>query len=101
MNRGSSRSRQVEQALNSLPETFRHVVMLVDVGELSYEEAAAAIGCAVGTVRSRLFRARKYLFAALLTYAREEGYATTLKERPCTALGATSVRGCRTSPTIA
>jgi RNA polymerase sigma-70 factor (ECF subfamily) len=67
---------QVEQALNGLPEAFRQVVMLVDVGELSYEEAAAAIGCAVGTVRSRLFRARKYLFAALLTYAREEGYVT-------------------------
>lgn len=66
---------QVEHALDSLPEAFRQVVMLVDVGELSYEEAAAVIGCAVGTVRSRLFRARKYLFAALLTYAREEGYA--------------------------
>jgi RNA polymerase sigma-70 factor, ECF subfamily len=68
---------QVEQALESLPEAFRHVVMLVDVGELSYVEAAATIGCAVGTVRSRLFRARKYLFAALLTYARQEGYATS------------------------
>lgn len=65
----------VEQALDSLPEAFRHVVMLVDVGELSYEDAAAAVGCAVGTVRSRLFRAHKYLFAALLTYAQEEGYA--------------------------
>lgn len=65
----------VEQALDRLPEAFRHVVMLVDVGELSYEEAAQVIGCAVGTVRSRLFRARKYLFAALLTYAQEEGYA--------------------------
>jgi RNA polymerase sigma-70 factor (ECF subfamily) len=68
---------RIEQALNSLPEAFRHVVMLVDVGELSYYEAATTIGCAVGTVRSRLFRARKYLFAALLTYAREEGYATS------------------------
>jgi RNA polymerase sigma-70 factor (ECF subfamily) len=66
---------RVEQALNELPEAFRHVVMLVDVGELSYEEAAQAIGCAIGTVRSRLFRAHKYLFAALLSYAREEGYA--------------------------
>lgn len=66
---------QVERALNSLPEAFRHVVMLVDVGELSYEEAAAVVGCAVGTVRSRLFRARKYLFAALSAYARDEGYA--------------------------
>ncbi|MGZ5096382.1 MAG: sigma-70 family RNA polymerase sigma factor [Burkholderiales bacterium] len=66
---------QVKDALDSLPEAFRHVVMLVDVGEISYEEAAAVVGCPVGTVRSRLFRAHKYLFAALSTYAREEGYA--------------------------
>lgn len=66
---------QVERALNALPEAFRSAVMLVDIGELSYEEAATVMGCAVGTVRSRLSRARKVLFAALLTYARETGYA--------------------------
>jgi RNA polymerase sigma-70 factor (ECF subfamily) len=66
---------QVERALDALPEAFRSAVMLVDIGELSYEEAAAVMGCAVGTVRSRLSRARKVLFAALLTYARETGYA--------------------------
>ena len=66
---------QVERALDALPEAFRSAVMLVDVGELSYEEAASVMGCAVGTVRSRLSRARKVLFAALLTYARETGYA--------------------------
>jgi RNA polymerase sigma-70 factor (ECF subfamily) len=48
--------------------------MLVDIGELSYEETAAVMGCAVGTVRSRLSRARKALFGSLLTYARETGY---------------------------
>lgn len=66
---------QVERALDALPEAFRNAVMLVDVGELSYEEAAGVLGCAVGTVRSRLSRARRVLFAALLTYARETGYA--------------------------
>jgi len=66
---------QVQRALDALPEAFRDAIMLVDVGELSYEEAAAAMRCAVGTVRSRLFRARRVLFAALLTYARESGYA--------------------------
>jgi RNA polymerase sigma-70 factor (ECF subfamily) len=66
---------QVERALDALPEAFRSAVMLVDIGELSYEEAATVMGCAVGTVRSRLSRARKVLFAALLTYARETGYA--------------------------
>ena len=66
---------QVQRALDALPEAFRSAVMLVDIGELSYEEAATVMGCAVGTVRSRLSRARKVLFAALLTYARETGYA--------------------------
>jgi RNA polymerase sigma-70 factor, ECF subfamily len=66
---------QVQRALDALPEAFRSAVMLVDIGELSYEEAATAMGCAVGTVRSRLSRARRVLFAALLPYARETGYA--------------------------
>jgi len=66
---------QVQGALDALPEAFRSAVMLVDIGELSYEEAAKVMGCAVGTVRSRLARARRVLFAALLPYARETGYA--------------------------
>ncbi|MFH0343184.1 MAG: sigma factor-like helix-turn-helix DNA-binding protein [Chromatiales bacterium] len=41
---------------------------------MSYGEAAAALQCPVGTVRSRLFRARKLLFGALQAYARERGY---------------------------
>lgn len=65
---------EVEAALRALPETFRSVVLLVDVQELSYEEAAAALHCPVGTVRSRLFRGRRLLFAALHDYARRAGY---------------------------
>ncbi len=66
---------QVERALAQLPEDFRAVVLLVDIGELSYEAAAAALQCPVGTVRSRLFRARGLLYGALQDYAREQGYA--------------------------
>lgn len=55
----------VREALDRLPDDFRTAVLLVDVEELSYEEAAQAMGCAVGTVRSRLFRARRSLAAAL------------------------------------
>jgi RNA polymerase sigma-70 factor (ECF subfamily) len=70
---------EVERALGGLPEPYRDVVLLVDVQELTYEEAAAALGCPVGTVRSRLFRARKLLFVALHDYARKAGF---LKEPP-------------------
>lgn len=55
----------VESALAELPEAFRHTIQLVDVEELTYEEAATALECAVGTVRSRLFRARRLLAASL------------------------------------
>ena len=55
----------LEEALACLPEEFRAVVLLVDVEGLTYGEAAEALGCPVGTVRSRLSRARRGLFAIL------------------------------------
>ena len=55
----------VEAVLAELPEEFRAAILLVDVEDLSYEEAAAVLGCPVGTVRSRLFRARKQLAITL------------------------------------
>jgi RNA polymerase sigma-70 factor (ECF subfamily) len=70
---------EVERALAGLPEPYRDAVLLVDVQELTYEEAAAVLDCPIGTVRSRLFRARKLLFVALYDYARQAGY---LKEPP-------------------
>lgn len=63
----------VFDAVASLPDVFRETVLLVDVEELSYEEAAEAMACAVGTVRSRLFRGRRLLAVALGDYARERG----------------------------
>jgi RNA polymerase sigma-70 factor (ECF subfamily) len=65
---------EVGAALRRLPENFRFAVLLVDVDELSYEEAASVLGCPVGTLRSRLFRARKFLSAELREYARRAGY---------------------------
>jgi RNA polymerase sigma-70 factor (ECF subfamily) len=65
---------EIDQALETLPEPFRSAVLLVDVDELSYEEAATSLGCPVGTLRSRLHRARKLLLAALTGYARRAGY---------------------------
>ena len=58
-------------ALDALPEEFRATVLLVDVDDLTYEEAATVLGCAIGTVRSRLSRARRLLAVALEDYVRE------------------------------
>jgi len=55
----------LEEALACLPEEYRAVVLLVDVEGLTYGEAAEALQCPVGTVRSRLSRARRSLFAVL------------------------------------
>ena len=55
----------VRQAVLALPANFREVVVLCDLHEMSYVEAAAALGCAVGTVRSRLHRARGMLLEKL------------------------------------
>jgi RNA polymerase sigma-70 factor (ECF subfamily) len=60
-----------EQALAALPEPFRTAVVLVDLEDMTYEEAAGVAGCPVGTLRSRLFRARKALAVALADWARQ------------------------------
>ena len=68
---------EIDVALRELPEAFRAAVLLVDVEELTYEEAAEALGCPVNTVRSRLFRGRKLLWTALRDYANRRGYPAT------------------------
>jgi RNA polymerase sigma-70 factor (ECF subfamily) len=49
---------RLQEALNRLPDAFRQTVLLTDVEGMSYDEAAEVLGCAVGTIRSRLHRAR-------------------------------------------
>jgi RNA polymerase sigma-70 factor (ECF subfamily) len=48
-------------ALAALPVVYREAVVLCDLQELSYQEAADATGCAIGTIRSRLHRGRGLL----------------------------------------
>ncbi len=67
-------SDEVKRALDRLPVEFRMVVVLTSIGGLSYEETAAAIGCPVGTVMSRLFRARRQLRTSLAAFARDQGF---------------------------
>ena len=55
----------VRAAVLALPASYREVVVLCDLEELSYAETAAALGCAVGTVRSRLHRGRALLLLKL------------------------------------
>jgi RNA polymerase sigma-70 factor (ECF subfamily) len=56
---------RVRRAILTLPSRYREVVVLCDVQELSYADAAATLGCAIGTVRSRLHRARHLLSSKL------------------------------------
>jgi RNA polymerase sigma-70 factor, ECF subfamily len=55
----------LRRAILKLPVRYREVVVLCDLQELSYADAAAALECAVGTVRSRLHRARALLTAKM------------------------------------
>ena len=56
---------RVRQAVLALPAHYREAVVLCELHEMSYAEAAAVLGCAVGTVRSRLHRARAILIDKL------------------------------------
>ena len=49
----------VEKAMASLPEDLRTAIVLREIDGLSYEEIAAVMECPIGTVRSRIFRARE------------------------------------------
>jgi len=79
---GQRWSPEVERALRLLPEDFRSPLLLVDVEGLSYDEAASVLGCAVGTVGSRLFRGRKLLFAMLQDYAHQARYGKDTSPNP-------------------
>lgn len=62
----------VREAVLSLPRHYREVVVMCDLQEMSYEEASAALDCAIGTVRSRLHRARTLLAAKLFDLRQAE-----------------------------
>jgi RNA polymerase sigma-70 factor (ECF subfamily) len=73
----------VRQAILALPPHYREVVILCNLHEMNYEEAAKVIGCAVGTVRSRLHRARELLMKRLQTIADVEPVPNKLIPARC------------------
>ena len=73
----------VRRLVLALPERYREVVVLCDLQEMSYVEAAQILGCAVGTVRSRLHRARALLIEKLRPAGEEE--AVEVKSARCFA----------------
>ena len=62
---GAEDVERLRRALGALPVAYREAIVLCDLQELSYEDAAAAAGCAIGTIRSRLHRGRAQLLAAM------------------------------------
>jgi RNA polymerase sigma-70 factor (ECF subfamily) len=64
---------EIRAAIDELPDDYRVAVLLVDIQELSYREAADAIGVPMGTVMSRLHRGRKFLKTRLVRQAQALG----------------------------
>jgi RNA polymerase sigma-70 factor (ECF subfamily) len=73
--------KQVLQALQTLPAAHRDVIILVRTSGLSYEEAAAVMGCKIGTIKSRLNRADAALRAALGADFRAEQAAVATSDK--------------------
>ena len=64
----------IRRALGNIAPVYRTVVVLVDMEGYGYEDAAKELDIPVGTVRSRLFRARRLLQEALRVHARDAGF---------------------------
>lgn len=65
---------EITTAINALPVDFRTVILLCDVEDFTYEEISKIIDIPIGTVRSRLFRARNMLKETLKKYAESLGF---------------------------
>ena len=65
---------EVVRAIDGLPDEFREVVVLSDLGDLKYREVSEVLDLPVGTVKSRLFRGRKILQEQLRDFALRSGY---------------------------
>lgn len=73
----------LRRELRALPDAFKEAVVLVDLEDLPYQEAAEVLGVPIGTVRSRLYRGRRMLQEQLLVHARDAGFrdAVTRKSK--------------------
>ena len=85
----------IERAIAALPEPHHSILVLVDLEDHSYEEAGAILRIPPGTVRSRLFRARRLVQDALLAFAQDAGVARPRmpNERSGPTSPASSARG--------
>lgn len=72
----------LDRAQQALPEAYRVAFALVDLGGHSYSEAAEVLRVPVGTVRSRLFRARRELQKSLIEFARDAGLVPSIPATP-------------------
>jgi RNA polymerase sigma-70 factor, ECF subfamily len=72
-------------ALKKLPDTFQEAIVLADVEQFSYKEIAEILGIPLGTVMSRLHRARKLLRTELAAYANAHGIGRTAAPRAMTS----------------
>lgn len=75
----------VRRAVLSLPPRYREVIVLCELQEMSYADAAGVLDCAIGTVRSRLHRARAMLIEKLRPEGTEEPVADSVKQARCFA----------------
>lgn len=78
----------LERAIKGMLPEFAEIVILVDLEDYSYADAAEALGIPLGTVRSRLFRARRLLQEALIEYARDLGFGSATARKDDTTTNA-------------
>lgn len=79
---------EIQDALDSLPEDYRLMIVLADVEELSYKEISDIVGCPIGTVMSRLHRARKKMQKRLMAQAIQLGIIEEPESAPAISLEA-------------
>jgi RNA polymerase sigma-70 factor (ECF subfamily) len=73
---------EIEGALDELPPEYRMVLLMAVVEEMSYKEIAAALSIPIGTVMSRLHRARRLLQGRLVEYGHRRGLISGRRESP-------------------
>jgi RNA polymerase sigma-70 factor, ECF subfamily len=73
---------QIQSAINELPDDFRTALILCDIEDFAYTEISQILKIPVGTVRSRIARARNILQKKLWQQARELGISNTVKTKP-------------------
>jgi RNA polymerase sigma-70 factor, ECF subfamily len=75
----------IRRAVLSLPARYREVIVLCELQELSYADAATVLDCAIGTIRSRLHRARAMLLEKMRPERTTEPAADSVKQARCFA----------------